>query len=276
MSAGKFSISADFLGHRGRQLFYLLLTPEADPTRPAILFLPAFAEEMHMSRHVAAAQARALAAAGHTVLLPDLTGCGDAAGDFADATWQDWLDDAEAAADFLKARAGGELVLWGLRMGCLLAGALAARRDDIARLLFWQPVLNGEQQVDQFLRVAVAASALSGAGGFDRAGLWQTLRDGRHLPVAGYALSPELALPLGRERLADQAPACPVDWLEIAAAPGGELSPAAARVVQRWRDAGVVVRTERHIGTPFWRAADNAARVDAGLLQRTLALAEAL
>ncbi|NND69018.1 MAG: hydrolase 2, exosortase A system-associated [Halioglobus sp.] len=275
MSTGKFSISADFLGSRDRQLFYILLSPAGGPTRPAVLYLPPFAEEMHMARHVAAAQARALAAAGHTVMLPDLSGCGDASGDFGDASWQHWLEDAGAAADFLKASGGGQLVLWGLRMGCLLAGALAAGRDDVARLLFWQPVLNGEQQIDQFLRVAVAASALSGGGGFDRAVLWQALRDGQHLPVAGYALSPELALPLGKERLANLSPACDVDWLEITPATGEELSPAAARVVERWCDAGVDVRTARHVGTPFWRSTDHAAQVDTSLVERTMTLVEA-
>lgn len=276
MKSGKFSIRADFLNARDRQLFYILLSPAGGPARPPVLYLPPFAEEMHMARHVAAAQARALAAAGHTVMLPDLSGCGDASGDFGDATWQCWLEDAGAAADYLKEQGGGKLVLWGLRMGCLLAGALAEGRDDVARLLFWQPVLNGEQQIDQFLRVAVAASALSGDGGFERAALWQALRDGQHLPVAGYALAPELALPLGRERLANLSPACPVDWLEIAAAPGDELSPAAARVVQCWRDAGVAVRAERHAGLPFWRSVDAAARIDTGLVARTLILAEDL
>ncbi len=276
MATGKFSIRADFLCHRERQLFYILLVPDAGPSRPAILYLPPFAEEMHMARHVAAAQARALAAAGHTVLLPDLYGCGDASGDFGDASWDAWLDDAGAAADFLRREGGGGLALWGLRLGCLLAGALAARRADISRLLFWQPVLNGEQQIDQFLRVAVAARALTGGEGFDRAGMWQALRDGEHLPVAGYSLSPALALPLRGERLANCVPACPVDWLEIAQAPGDEFSTAAARVVQRWRAAGVAVRTQRHTGVPFWRAADDAARVDTGLLESTMQFAEAL
>jgi len=227
-----------------------------------------------MARHVAAAQARALARAGYAVLLPDLSGCGDASGDFSEASWQHWLEDAAAAADFLKDRGDGELIVWGLRMGCLLGAALAAERSDIARLLFWQPVLNGEQQVDQFLRIAVAANALNGQGGFDRAGLWQALRDGQSLDVAGYKLSPSLALPLGRERLANRIPACSVDWLEISAV-GDALSPAAIRVVENWRSAGAAVQAERYSSAPFWRATDDAAEVDTGLLERTLAILEA-
>ena len=274
MNTGKFSISADFLGHRDRQLFFVLLSPEGGPTRPPVLYLPPFAEEMHMARHVAAAQARTLAAAGHTVLLPDLSGCGDASGEFGEATWEHWLEDAGAAADYLKERAGGDLVLWGLRMGCLLGAALAAGRKDIARLLFWQPVLNGEHQVDQFLRVAVAASALAGDGGFNRAALWQSLRDGQRLTVAGYVLSPDLALPLGRERLVNRLPACPVDWLELAAT-GSSLSPAASRVIDNWRGAGATVRAERYATAAFWRATDDALEADVGLVQRTLAMLEA-
>jgi alpha/beta superfamily hydrolase len=46
------------------------------------------AEELNKSRHVAAAQARAFAAAGYSVLQIDLYGCGDSSGDFGEPAGQ--------------------------------------------------------------------------------------------------------------------------------------------------------------------------------------------
>src|SRR3546814_14337350 len=53
-----------------------------------LVYLPPFAEEMNRSRRMAALQARALAALGIDVLLLDLFGTGDSAGDFRDARWR--------------------------------------------------------------------------------------------------------------------------------------------------------------------------------------------
>ena len=145
MSPGKCSITADFLEHQGRKLFYLLLEPANVQAHSSILYLPPFAEEMHKSRRLVACQARELAAAGYNVMLLDLTGCGDAGGDFVDASWQIWLQDASFAIQTLTERHPGLLMLWGLRLGALLACELAQGRSDIHKLVLWQPVLNGEQ-----------------------------------------------------------------------------------------------------------------------------------
>src|SRR3546814_14690353 len=72
-----------------------------------LVYLPPFAEEMNRSRRMAALQARALAALGIDVLLLDLFGTGDSAGDFRDARWEIWREDAMAAVAWLGARCGG-------------------------------------------------------------------------------------------------------------------------------------------------------------------------
>src|SRR5436190_21776504 len=86
----------------------------------AMLYLHPFAEEMNKSRRMAAMQARALAAAGWTVLQLDLFGCGDSEGEFGSASWTQWLDDAAAAIEWLDADTGSTPALWGVRTGCLL------------------------------------------------------------------------------------------------------------------------------------------------------------
>ncbi|MDX1736353.1 MAG: hypothetical protein R3228_18390, partial [Halioglobus sp.] len=62
---------------------------------------------MHKARRTVAAQARVLAAAGYNVVLLDLSGCGDGAGDFADATWQLWHADAAFALQYLRSLDSG-------------------------------------------------------------------------------------------------------------------------------------------------------------------------
>ena len=268
MSPGKCSISADFLNHQGRKLFYLLLEPTDSRVQGSVLFLPPFAEEMHKSRQIVASNARELAAAGYRVMLLDLTGCGDSGGDFSEASWPVWLQDAHFAIHTLKEFGDEPLTLWGLRMGALLACELAQGRDDISRLVLWQPVLNGEQQVDQFLRLKTAAGIVNDAITFDRKSLWSELRAGRSLDVAGYELGAKLALELAKVRLNDLVPLCPVHWLEIGASSAGAPSPASENVIARWREQGLQVTTAYVQGEPFWRTVD--APDNPQLHQRTL------
>jgi exosortase A-associated hydrolase 2 len=268
MNSAGCSIKADFLEHQGRKLFYLLLQPTAAESKGSILFLPPFAEEMHKSRRLVATQARELACAGYSVMLLDLTGCGDSGGDFSDASWEVWLQDAACAAECLLGLANGPFMLWGLRMGALLAAELAQGRSDIGRLLLWQPVLNGEQQIDQFLRLRTVASIVSSPAGFDRTSLWNELRSGRSLDIAGYTLSASLALEMARVRLNDFAPGCPVHWMEIGISPNRSLAVPSESVIAHWRARQQQVDTAFVYGEPFWRTID--AENNQALLRDTL------
>tara|TARA_R110002072_G_scaffold84388_26_gene191512 strand:+ start:12916 stop:13743 length:828 start_codon:yes stop_codon:yes gene_type:complete len=266
MNPGDFSINGSFLEHRGRKLFYLLLEPVAASAQGSILFLPPFAEEMNKSRHIVASQAREFAAAGHRVMLLDVTGCGDAGGDFSDASWQVWLEDALFAADKLVAMGAVPLNLWGLRLGALLACEVSRLRSDVQQLLLWQPVLNGEQQIDQFLRLKTMVSAVNGTVSFDRKTLWSELRAGRSLEVAGYDLSSAMALELAKVRLNDLNPVCQqVHWLEISALSGDTFPVAAQSVISHWQQQGVNVGKRSIAGDPFWRTVD--AGINASLQQ---------
>jgi uncharacterized protein len=262
MNPGKCSIRADFLEHHGRKLFYLLVGPADVAVHSSVLFLPPFTEEMHMSRHIVASQARELAAAGYNVMLLDLTGCGDAGGDFADASWQIWLQDATFAAHTLANYGAGPLMLWGLRLGALLACELSQCRSDIHKLVLWQPILNGEQQIDQFLRLRTAASAVNSPSTFDRKTLWNELRSGHSLEIAGYNLSSTLALEMAKVRLYDLNPKCQVHWLEIGNSPTSSFSVASENVIKHWREQEMRVHTRYVQGEPFWRIVDAAINLD--------------
>ena len=75
-----------FIDRPGGDLFALYHPPRRAP-QGGVVYIPPFAEEMNRSRRMAALQARALAESGWGVLTIDPYGCGDSAGDFADARW---------------------------------------------------------------------------------------------------------------------------------------------------------------------------------------------
>ncbi|MEM9253826.1 MAG: hydrolase 2, exosortase A system-associated [Pseudomonadota bacterium] len=256
MDPGKFEVSAEFLAHGDRTLFTLLLEPATRPPRGAVMYLHPFAEEMHKSRHVVSVQARAMASVGYRVLLVDLSGCGDGSGDFVDANWQRWLDDACFAAKHLMSFGEVPLTLWGLRLGALMACELSSLHLDASKLLLWQPVLNGEHQIDQFLRLQTAANILEAVDVFDRKSLWKELRTGHALEVGGYELSAELAMGVSAVRLGSFLPNCDVGWFEIGPTAGAALGRASENVIASWRDRGLSVSSLHIEGPAFWRNHD--------------------
>lgn len=156
-----YDVSAEFLPGDNGQLFTLNFTPRAVPAKGLVLYLPPLADEMHKARHTVAEQCRALAAAGYHVTILDLFGCGDSAGIFADASWQLWKADVKSILNLLSGRFDLPVTLWGLRLGGLLACDLSQEHSAVERVLLWQPALNGEQHLDQFLRFELAGQALT-------------------------------------------------------------------------------------------------------------------
>lgn len=233
---------------------FCLLTRPGGGARPTggLVYLHPFAEEMHKSRRMAALQARALAARGLAVLQVDLTGCGDSAGDFGDATWPAWLDDARRAHAWLTAETGVPVGFWGLRVGASLAVEAARDLAGVDRLLLWQPVVAGEVFLNQFLRIRLAGEML--ADGQARSGtkaLRARLDAGEAVEVGGYMLCPDMARALAALDLIGPPP-CPTRWLEVGAEAGADVAPASQRVVDAWRAAGVDVTTATVAGDPFW------------------------
>jgi hypothetical protein len=68
---------------------------------------------------------------------------------------------------------------------------------SVDRLLLWQPVLNGDVFVTQFLRLRVAAAIMNTAMPQEKTSeLKSQLLNGQTLEVAGYTLHPDLIRPL--------------------------------------------------------------------------------
>jgi len=229
----------------------------AEP-RGRVVYVHPFAEEMNKSRRMAALQARALAQAGFAVLQIDLLGCGDSSGDFGDASWDAWVDDVVRAVQWLDAQQiGGPLWLWGLRAGCLLAVAAAARLEGDVNFCFWQPAAKGQLLLQQFLRLKVAAGMADGGN----KGLMEQMRGelarGGSVEVAGYLLGAGLANGLEGATLAPptRRPAR-VEWLELASRPDAELTPAARQAQERWQEAGWQLHSRIVQGPAFWQTTE--------------------
>ena len=248
-----FRIEPFFLAGERGPLFCLHYAPLGGAPKSSILYLHPFAEEMHKSRRMAALQARQFAAQGHAVLQVDLTGCGDSAGDFEDATWTIWRDDVRRAHAWLQERVPGPVQLWGLRSGAALAAEMSRELSAVARLLLWQPMVSGEQFLTQFLRLKLASEMLrQGQSQHGTAELIAKLEAGASIEVGGYMLGPDMAAALHGFKLASLLPACPVEWFEVGSQGGELLGHASQGVVDGWRAAGVSVRARTIAGEPFW------------------------
>lgn len=259
---------AFFLPGSQGALFAIYHPPAADvPKRGGVLYAPPFAEEMNKARRMAALQARQLAAAGFGVLILDPYGCGDSAGDFTDARWDLWRDDLLLGRDWLLERGHDRLLLWGLRLGALLAAELA---NEIAarRLVLWQPVLDGERFLHQFLRLRLTADRLKGSDE-TMTRLQATLAAGQTLDVSGYELTPQLAAAIQKAYLRVPSADCRVDWFELVSAADRPLSPVSQRLVNEWRASGVTVHFQTVVGEAFWATQEIAVVPD--LLAATLA-----
>ena len=253
MSKPDIQIEPFFLDSPRGPLFCIFLRPSGLKPESAVLYLHPFAEEMHKSRRMAALQARAMAKQGYAVLQVDLTGCGDSAGDFSDASWSTWLEDARLAHTWLTAQTAQSVTLWGLRTGALLAADLARQLPNIRHLLLWQPVNDGSLFLNQFLRIKLASEMLS--GGQSKSGtkaLLTQLEAGEGVEVGGNLLAPEMARELGSLKLAAMIPPCPVTWLEVGAEASASVTPASQRIVDAWQASGTAVNSQTVKGDPFW------------------------
>jgi exosortase A-associated hydrolase 2 len=266
---------------------YCLYYPAADGSvcRHAVVFVPPFGDEMNKSRRMLALQAQALARSGVAVLSMDLYGCGDSDGELRDASWDGWKADLAVGCDWLFMRTGAPVSLLALRLGALLAlDFLAAQTGPVSplcllspikQLVLWQPVMSGAQFLNQFFRLRLASDMLSGkvVPGGVTAALRLSLQRGETLEIAGYEISPQLALPLDLLDAGMSIPSqCPVHWLEILPIAGAELGAAKMKIAQQWKRGSVELHLSLLAGTSFWDAQEIS--ICPELLVRTVQLFE--
>lgn len=240
-------------------LFAIHITPENAELRrqEGVLYLPPFAEEMNRCRRMASMLAHFLAERGFGVLILDLFGTGDSAGNFEDARWEAWCGDAEAAVLWLAAQGYRRISLVGLRLGACLALQTATApgmNDLLSRIVLWQPVTQGETFLNQFLRIRIAAG-MSDAGDREKEtvkALRRHLTGGAALEVAGYLLTPDIAAAIDKLDIGHLALDCdrPLTWIELGS--GTEPGPASQRIIEWLGSGGIEVDARVLPGEPFW------------------------
>lgn len=247
-----------FLPGTSGNLFALYYPPRTlQSAQRGVLFFPPFAEELNKSRRMIALQARRFAEEGYAVLVVDLYGTGDSAGDFAEARWEIWRNDMVLAAHWLAETGVHSIIAWGLRSGALLALDLAGElTPPVERLLLWQPVIRGEQMMTQFLRLRLAADLATPGEKITTHDLRARLAGGECIEVAGYMLAPELVTRIDRLDLKNMptSATAPIYWLEITSAGDKPLSPASRAVVDAWVQQGIKVHASTVVGEAFWNS----------------------
>ena len=248
----------------GNQRFCLFYPAQGYTVRGLVLYIHPFAEEMNKSRRMAALQARAFAQAGYAVLQIDLQGCGDSAGDFGDATWDNWINDVVQGCHWLRqhcdapvaSRHKVPLWLWGLRAGCLLAAEASRHLDEVCHFIFWQAPASGKTLLQQFLRLKVAGDMHHENTNGMMQSMRQRLASGAPLEIVGYRLSSELASALEQASLR-----APVNlgttrrlaWFEISAQEELSLRPTSTQTIAAWRQAGFKTNSYLVRGPAFWQ-----------------------
>jgi len=266
MNPSSGSIEAFYLDCTPGQRFCIFFSPPILTTcNGSVLYVAPFAEEMNKSRHLAAEQARMLAAHGYAVLLIDLYGCGDSSGDFGDARWSIWKNDLLQGTDWLLRHVGAPISLLGVRLGALLAvdvaNTIMLQRSDITiqKLVFWQPALEGANYLTQFLRFRLAADVLSSSNSAINGSnaIRQRLQQGESIEIAGYLLSSDLAKEI---EMLDARPwkleKLQVHWLECIHDKGGEIAPSRQKLIDDWHNRGANLQVTKVICEPFWASSE--------------------
>ena len=258
---GRVSVGGRFIGADASLAAVIWQPPPGTDVRFAALHIPAAFEEMNKARRMVALQARALASAGGCVVVYDPYGTGDSRGEHGEATFARGRADAVDAWSFMRdAFPSVPGVLWGLRLGALMAAGLAG--DATLRpsaLLLWQPTAAWQTFFNQFLRLAGTAG-LTGRGSSGAASgrlVRERLEAGEVVDVAGYEVTSSLVSGDGGLALeAAAAPACPVVWCESSANAPAEPSAIAVKTARRWTSAGTRVDLHAVSGPSFWAAAE--------------------
>lgn len=250
-------LSAHFLDGGHGQILTVVRRPQG-PTGISVLIVPPFAEEMNKTRKMLTDVSQALQARGIATILVDLYGTGDSEGEFRDATWGRWIEDLARAASWCAAEGWPTVGLLGVRLGCMLGAQLAREvLHGLQRTVFWQPVVDGDRLVAQFLRLRVAASMMD-AGRESVGGLRQALRDGHCVEVAGYELSPRMAGELERLKLADLLGTHlgELHWMEVTRDATGSAGEAGAKHLEIARSRGLDASVQTFVGEPFWTSTE--------------------
>lgn len=260
------SISGHFLGPRGSKTFVLLRRPSGRPSGRTVLVVPPFAEEMNKARRLVADTAEQLVAGGTAVLQPDFFGTGDSDGEFREATLDRWLADLGATCQWSAQQGFAVSAALAVRLGCAIVSRAVTEQvlPHVDRSVFWQPVLDGNKFLKQFLRLRVAASMMAEDRKESVREIRSRISDGETVEVAGYPLTDRMCAGL-EELVVERMPAelGDVTWIELTSDDVTLATPPTTPSIldsYRMRGGGASIR--RLQGAPFWTSIETVRNPD--------------
>ncbi|NRA69610.1 MAG: hydrolase 2, exosortase A system-associated [Gammaproteobacteria bacterium] len=248
-----------FLGTSHGDLLITEFSPDSLNDRLLnLIVVPPFCEEMNKSRKMIADFSRLAAKNNITVSVIDLFGTGDSAGELAEATWEIWQDNLVAMVNQLKdSMPEIPIAMLGIRTGALLAldCCITNKMSLPNSLMMWQPVLNGQQFINQFMRLRLAAEMMSASTKVTMADLMTELEQTSLIEIAGYTVNKSLVdalISLNYQKLEQLPPRLKLSWFEVGLAPKTNLLPISQKLIERWQQAHSV-HSEFISGDVFWQ-----------------------
>jgi len=145
------SVLPFYFGYPGKQLFGCYHRPRS-AKKPVVVICQPIGHEYINSHRALRRLAARLCGAGFATLRFDYYGCGDSGGDAEEGRIPEWLDNISTAIAEAKGRSGADQVcVVGLRLGAALSLMASAKREDIASMVLWDPVVVGRNYLKELI-----------------------------------------------------------------------------------------------------------------------------
>ncbi len=254
------SVNPMFIEAERGRIFALHFCSKARP-KAHLIFLPPFCEEMNRCRHLVADQAKRFAEIGYSILILDPYGTGDSEGELADVSWEGWRADAMTGVRWCQQKCSIPVILWGLRLGALLALDLAmSYTGQFTKLLLWQPVTNGKTYLTQILRARIAYLSGNALPPETTEGMRLRLQQGETIEVAGYVLGGKLAQDIDNLNVTSLSSLSGVEihWLQQSSRSGEPPAAGVQKVIDQLISQGNFLEVTSFQSPQIWQLSERA------------------
>lgn len=206
-------------------------------------------------------QAKKFSDLGYSCMILDPYGTGDSEGELADASWETWHADAMTAVQWCEQKSSAPVVLWGLRLGALLALDLAAAHPGkFRKLLLWQPVINGKTFLTQILRARIAYLSGNDLPPETTEQMRSSLQQGNRVEVAGYVLGGRLASDIDSLKVdaLESLNGVDIHWLQQTSRPGEPVTSAVQKAIDGLASQGNTVEVTLFQSPQIWQLSERA------------------
>ena len=255
MTVSTHSLSARFLGEAGGRFLCLHYQPAVSPAAH-IIYIPPFGEEMNRCRALAAAQARQFADAGYSCTIMDLFGTGDSEGELYEASFAIWYENISTLIKTLLRDDDVPVILWGLRLGGLLALDYTRRSSlAIQNIILWQPVTAGKRFVTQMLRQRVASLVGKDLPPETTQQIRQRLEEGENVEISGYTVGGALLRDMEQTDFSAMVNLCPgkIYWLENVSDHEQPASTASRKMIDQLQGQDNNIELHLFADPPLWQ-----------------------